>query len=114
RIKQWIKVNRIDAQISEVIEFINDAFQVSAVAAVEHPILVKVVAEFFFPLIPRIPITGPRRNTPGGPRINRCLEGFARRIVFRITVAESLRENLIKYRLSWPAGTSAALRRAQS
>ena len=94
-VENRVEFDRRDAELLQVVEFVDHALQISAVAAVKDAILVKVLADGFFPLFADVIVACPWSDPPTVHIGKLELERIARRIVGRVPVAEALGEDLI-------------------
>ena len=83
RIKQRIEIDGVDAEIAEVIQFVQDALQIAAVTAIQNTVAIKVRPEFLFPFVARVPVAGPRGRPPIRAGADRKFERLASGIVLR-------------------------------
>ena len=103
-VKDRIELDRRDSQILQVVEFVDHTLQVTAVTPVEDAVLVKAVADRLFPIVTDEIITRPRGDTPSAHIREVHFQGPARGVVGRITIAETLGENLIPHSRLAPIG----------
>ena len=103
-VKDRIELDRRDPQILQIVEFVDHTLQVTAVAPVEDAILVKAVADRLFPLVTDEIIACPRGDTPSTHIREMHFQRLARGVVGRITIAETLGENLIPHSRLAPIG----------
>ena len=102
-IEQRIKIDGVNPETAEVIQLVEHALQVAAVASIKHAVPIKVGTHLLLPVVARIPVRRPGRDAPGRPRADGRLQGIARRIVLGITVAKAVRKNLVKDSLGRPS-----------
>jgi len=94
-VEDRVEFDRRDAQLLQVVEFVDHALQVSAVAAVKNAVLVKIFANRFFPVFADIIIPRPWRDAPAIHIGELKLQRVAGRVVGRIAVAKTFGKDLI-------------------
>ena len=96
-----IQINGVDPEVAQVIELVDDALDVAAIAPFPGR-SVKIRSPRLLPSVARIPVRGPGAHPPG----LRCpffsAEAVAHRVVGRIAIAEALGKNLIPDRFGLP------------
>ena len=91
--------------VCEVIELVEHALQIAAVAAVEHAVLEEVRAELLLPIGAGVPVAGPRRNLPSSPARRRATSSDSRVGSFvGIAVGEPLGKDLVEDGVGRPIG----------
>ncbi len=94
-VEDGVEIQRVDTQILEVVELVNDALEVAAVAPVEDAVLVELRPHRLFPAVARVPVARPRRDTPAFARHDGRFQTRARGVVRWVAVAEALGEDLV-------------------
>ena len=94
-VEDRIEFDRRDAEVLQVIKLVDDALQISAVAAVKDTILVKVLADGFLPFFADVVVARPWCDPPTVHIGKLEFERIAGRVVGRVAVVEALREDLI-------------------
>ena len=90
--------------VCQVIELVEHALQVAAVAAVEHAVLEEVRAQLLLPIGAGVPVARPRRNLPALRHAVGKFERLARRVVGGIAVGKPLGKDLVEDRVGRPIG----------
>ena len=101
-VEHGVEIDRRHAEVLKVVESVDDALDVAAVAAVEDSVLEEVRADLLFPESAGIPVAGPRRHLPRDR--NLILERLPRGVIGAVAIRESLGEKLIKHRVRDPVG----------
>ena len=94
-VKNRVEFERGDAELLQIVEFVDHPLQVTAVATMKNTVLVKAVPDCLFPRVADEVIARPRRHPPSAHVREVHFQRFAGGVVGRIAVAEALRKNLI-------------------